>query len=344
MIALKSFVKRLLAQALYSSGIAFALLARRSRGRLLVLTYHRVLPDSMRADCFSADGIIVTPATFERHMRLLRRKFHVMSPDEFAGALLGPGPIPPRACLVTFDDGWRDNLQFAAPILSRYRVPALLFVATDYIGTDRVFWQEQLSNLLFQAWKQGSRAGELLERLHAAHLLELSERDARHAIRELITALKRSEPAVLADAIASTTAFLERSGVAVEPSRTDRFLSWNELTALVGSSPVTIGSHACSHTPLTALDAESVVRELEHSRERIRAETGIAVNDFAYPNGDCNDEIARLTMQSGYRMAFSTQHGYAAPGDNRHRLRRINMHEHATLSDAMFVTRIAGLL
>jgi peptidoglycan/xylan/chitin deacetylase (PgdA/CDA1 family) len=342
-IRLKSILKRLIAQVLYSSGISWAVLAKRTRGRLLVLTYHRVLPDSLRAECFSAEGIIVTPQTFERHMRLLSRKFRVLTPDQAAAVLSGGDPMPPRACLVTFDDGWWDNLKFAAPILRHERVPALLFVATDYVGTDRVFWQEQLAMLLFSAWRAGTRARELLQRFQAVELLDLPESRARPAIRRIITSLKARSPAELADTITATARFLEETGIEVKPAATDRFLSWDEVKNLATEAPVAIGSHCCSHIPLTKLDAEQVARELESSRERIRTEAAIVVQDLAYPNGDCDQQTLRLTAAAGYRMAFSTESGYATPGDNPHNLRRINIHEHATLSDAMFVARLAGL-
>ena len=64
-------------------------------------------------------------------------------------------PLPDMSCLVTFDDGWWDNFEHALPILRDRGVPAAVFVATDYIGSERCFWQERLNRLLFRAARQG---------------------------------------------------------------------------------------------------------------------------------------------------------------------------------------------
>ncbi len=319
------------------------MLDRRLKGRLVVLTYHRVLPRSVLAGSFSADGIIVTPDTFERHMKLLRRRFRVLTPDEAAKVLDGSMPLPPRACLVTFDDGWWDNLEYAAPILARHEVPALLFVATDYIGTNRSFWQEHLSHLLFLARRNGERSREFLQSLDAAQLLELSDATVRPGIREVITRLKKKTPAEIAQIIELVKQHLGALGCDALPAPTDRFLSWAQVTELTRTAPVYIGSHGCSHTPFVRLDPSALERELETSRETIREKTGITPNDLAYPNGDYDSDVARLTQQAGYRLAFSTERGYVKVGDDARTLRRINVHEYATSNDAMFVASLAGL-
>jgi peptidoglycan/xylan/chitin deacetylase (PgdA/CDA1 family) len=340
---IKATIKRLLTEALYLSGLVWVLLALRSRKHLMVLTYHRVLPADAWSRSFSADGIIVTPETFERHMRLLSRRFDVLTPDDFAAALAGQRPWPKRGCLVTFDDGWWDNLQYAAPVLARYRVPALLFVATDYVGTDRVFWQERVSNLLFSARARGEDARAVLQSMGAAHLLETSDEGARLAIRRVIDEFKSCDEKELASRFSALESFLSKAGGVVAANTVDRFMSWQEVTALARESPVTIGSHGCSHVPFTRLAPTDLEQELERSRVRIREETGLAVVDLAYPNGDCNAAVAAQTETAGYRLAFSTQRGYVKRGDDLRRLRRINIHEHGTSNDALFVARVAGL-
>jgi peptidoglycan/xylan/chitin deacetylase (PgdA/CDA1 family) len=342
-LKIKNTIKRLLTGTLYYTGLVWALLDLRLRRRLLVLTYHRVLPPAAWARSFSADGIIVTPETFERHMRLLRRKFDVLTPDEFAAVLEGRRTWPKRGCLVTFDDGWWDNLEFAAPVLARNQVPALLFVATDYIGTERVFWQERMSNLLDLARSRGASARPVLQGLGAAHLLEAPDDQVRVQIRKVIDGLKLCPAEQLSAKLSAITSFLQYVEGVAQPAATDRFMTWSDVAALTRSSPVTIGSHGCSHVPFTRLASDKLARELQDSRLRIRAETGLEVADLAYPNGDCDDTVAGQTRTAGYRLAFSTQRGYVARGDDLHRLRRINIHEHGTSTDASFVARLAGL-
>lgn len=342
-LPLRSIFRRLVTQWLHASGLLWLLLKWRTRRRLLVLTYHRVLPDEARAESFSADGIVVTPGTFDRQMRLLARRFQVLTPDDFFAVLAGHRPWPTRGCLVTFDDGWWDNLEYAAPVLSRHGIPALLFVATDFIGSSSVFWQERLSNMLMQVRTCGEPARVFLQQLDAAHLLAVDKAGLRLAIRGVIDQFKRRPPADLQQALLATENFLAHKGVTPRAAAADRFLSWQQLAQLLGESPFLVGSHGCSHVPFTHLTAEELEAQLRLSRDRIAQETGAAVKDLAYPNGDCDGNVAQSTGAAGYRMAFSTERGYVASSDNRHRLRRINIHEHGSSTDAMFLARLAGL-
>src|SRR6201999_329515 len=108
------------AATLYYSGALWLYAAVKLRGKAVVLMYHRVLPSG--ADSFSHAGIVVTPQTFERHMRFFARHFRLLDLAGFRKEL--DGGFGPRACLVTFDDGWQDNHRHALPVLRRHRVPA----------------------------------------------------------------------------------------------------------------------------------------------------------------------------------------------------------------------------
>src|SRR5687767_9545235 len=145
---LKALALPAITATLYWSGIAWLALHTRLRRRATVLMYHRVLPSPRTADVHSSESIVVSAANFERHMRLLRRHFNPVSVAELDDMLAVRAPWKPRAVLVTFDDGWFDNAAYAAPILERYRVPAVVFVATGYVGTAHTFWQERLTRLM----------------------------------------------------------------------------------------------------------------------------------------------------------------------------------------------------
>ena len=129
----KTWGKTIAASVLFHAGLLRRLAHRRLRNGAIVLMYHRVLPEDRAAQSFSHPGIVVTPATFERQMALLKREFRPLSLQDFLGHMEARIPFPDGACLVTFDDGWIDNHDYALPILRRHGVPAVVFVATDYI-------------------------------------------------------------------------------------------------------------------------------------------------------------------------------------------------------------------
>ena len=341
-------VKRMLKGAMvafaYRSGLLELYLRRKLRGRAVVLTYHRVLPKERSAESFSTDAIVVSPETFRRQMQLLRRLFTPLSADDFAAAL-STGRFPANACVVTFDDGWYDNADYALPILRETAVPAVLFVATDYIGTDACFWQERLARALSAARRIPDRSAALFAELGASHVLDtsLTAAQAKLAIRAIIDRYKAQPQPEIDALVRKVEGLLREAGVAVDSQHPDRFLTWDQVKQLGSSGLVAIGSHCCTHTPLTKLDAGSVAAELRRSREIIRERTGIDPSDLAYPNGDHDTHIARAVKDSGYRTAYTTNRGLVGPADDAFRVQRINIHEQSTDSDAAFMSRLAGL-
>ena len=326
---------------LFHTGLLRLLLVLRLRGRAVVLTYHRVIPAELRQSSFSADQIIVTTETFQQQMDLLQRYLRPLAPDEFAKALAS-GSIPNRACLVTFDDGWWDNAAHAAPILERTGVPAVVFVATDYIGSDLCFWQERLARLLFTVWEQGSTGRAYLKELEC-HAPSEDPAQARISIRQFVTSVKSRPMPQIEQLLSSVEQKLRDWGVAVPGLQGDRFMSWDEVKKLTANGRITIGSHCCSHTPLTKLDAGSIATELARSRSEIAQRTGAIVNDLAYPNGDCNDAIVALVRDAGYRLAFTTERGHVGANAKPLRIRRINIQEQSARTPAAFLGRLAGI-
>jgi peptidoglycan/xylan/chitin deacetylase (PgdA/CDA1 family) len=339
----KRKLKSALMHTLHLTGL-LSLLARKALGdKAVVLTYHRVLPRDLQKNSFSAPSIVVTPATFEKHVRFISRFFKPLSAQEFAAALRGERPLPKRACLVTFDDGWYDNLEFALPILKRHGVPALLFVATGYIGSERCFWQERLGRLLYRAWGLPAQAESVFASLRAPHIPKLDEPRAREAIRALISDMKDGE---VGKALALIRSLEERLGASEGTASLgeDRFLSWQELQTLRASGVFEIESHAVSHVPLTKVKADAVTGELNESREEISRRLDHRPTLLAYPNGDCDEAVANLVRSAGYELAFTTERGYVGPTSNRFQLKRMNIHEGAAPDAPSLLGRIAGLI
>ena len=88
----------------------------------------------------------VTTDTFDRQIQFLKKKFEVVHLEELLSNVLSGRQIG-RHCAITFDDGWLDNYTQAFPILTKYQIPATIFLSTGLIGTNRLFWPEEFSLL-----------------------------------------------------------------------------------------------------------------------------------------------------------------------------------------------------
>lgn len=126
---------------LYFSGIIALFNLLRSRGQrniAVVLMYHRVSDDGEKPD------ITVSTGNFERHMSYLTENFKVVPVDEVVDGYINGRKWEQDIAAVTFDDGFKDNYTDAYPILKRYRIPATIFVVTDYIGSDIGLTEEEI--------------------------------------------------------------------------------------------------------------------------------------------------------------------------------------------------------
>ena len=338
----KSWVKSAAANLLYWTGVLSLLVRRRLKGGAIVLMYHRVLPEELAGQSFSHPGLIVSPETFKQQMALLQRKFLPLSLDEFMANMESGRPFPDGACLVTFDDGWVDNHEFALPILRELGIPAVVFVATDYIEANRPFWQEYLGYLLYEASRRGLRAADLGE--HQVHLpIESDESRLRQAVAIAIDRFRGQSYDSIERLTRTLEHALERSSPpgAIQPP--DRFMTWDQVRSLAGNQ-ITIASHTRSHRALPRLDAPAVAEELADSRRILADRVGNDIAALAYPGG-FHDETARQTaIDCGYRLAFTTHAKVATPTSDRWLVPRINIHESATRTVPLFLSRMAGLL
>ncbi len=141
-MSLKHAIKTGLLRALEVSGAELMrdrLLAAHRRLPAAIVVFHRV------SDQISEDGLTVSTTRFRWILRTLREHYHLLPLSHLVSHLEQALPWPPRTVAVTFDDGYRDNFEFAAPILAELAIPATFFITAGAIGTDRVmFWDEHL--------------------------------------------------------------------------------------------------------------------------------------------------------------------------------------------------------
>lgn len=337
----KSWAKSAAANLLFWTGAVSLLARRRLTGRAVVLMYHRVLPAELAAQSFSHPGIIVTPETFAKHMDFLKRKFRPLSLDDFRQHMESGTPFPEGACLVTFDDGWVDNHDYALPILQERGIPAVIFVATDYIDSDRPFWQEYLGHLLYQASAHG--LGESLLRSHDIRLPG-PEDDAslRQAVANTIDRFRSKSYESIDDLMDELANALSSAAPDHEASPPDKFMTWQQVRAL-SDRGLAVASHSCSHRLLARLDQATVMTEFERSRQVLQFRLGLDTCTLAYPGGSYDARVRQSAIDAGFRLGFTTNLGTTrVPGDPM-LIPRINIHESATSTIPLFLSRILGI-
>jgi peptidoglycan/xylan/chitin deacetylase (PgdA/CDA1 family) len=292
-----------------------------ARGLGVILTFHQVSPDPV--PFFAPNRLLgITPEFLDLTLRELdARGFEVIGLDAVPERLAEPDYGPPFAVL-TFDDGYRDNVVHARPILARYGAPWTLFVTSAFADQTGRLW-----------WIELERAIARLDRVRidiGARSFDLPTRSPQEkavAFDALYRDLRRGREADLLDRIA---ALCRQAGFAPGQVAAELCLSWDELRDLARDPAVTIGAHTISHPMLAKHDATTAAREIAGGRARIEAELGRSVRHLSYPVGDPTSAGPRefaLARQMDFATAVTTRPGhlFAAHAGHLHALPRVSV-------------------
>jgi len=257
-----------------------------NRHSLTVAMFHRVLPARLVED--GASQYAVSDALFRQCLRFFRRHYNPVGLDDVLAAREGARPLPPCALLVTFDDGWADNLAVAAPILAAEAIPAVVFVSSDPIADPALsWWQETLSAVLRQGRADIPTLWRALPDVPGgtdapADLLSLLLRYGACPPEARLRALQPFEPA--------------DEGVR-------DMLTPEDLRTLAGAG-IAIGAHGACHLPLTRISDPA--DDLRRSRQDIERLLGQPCLTLSFPHGRYSAAIAQDAKDMGYRLQFTS--------------------------------------
>lgn len=288
----------------------------------VVLMYHRVA--DLKGD---PQLLSVRPARFAEHLDVLRRIGTPMALSAFAEAVEN-GETPKGKVIVTFDDGYADNLHNAKPLLVAQDIPATVFVTSGALGTQSEFWWDELERLILTPGQLPPSAkiqvkGKL-QQFDLGESATYSEADAaRHAAWSVLRSddptprhtLYRTLQSILYAAGESDTrrpildAIARWAGATAQGREDYRALTPNELIQLADGNIVEIGAHTVTHPLLACLPPDRQRAEILDSRKRLQELTGKAIDLFAYPYGSVgafNQHSISVLRDAGFLAACTT--------------------------------------
>jgi peptidoglycan/xylan/chitin deacetylase (PgdA/CDA1 family) len=279
------------------------------RRRLLVLAWHNVDPTW----CFPAPGGAGARG-LERQLAFLARRCNVVPLAEGLRALDQADPLPPRAVALTFDDGYRDQLELAAPMLARLGLPATFFLVPGLLdGTARPWWE-----LLAWTFTRSTRDSVVWE----GRTLGLrDDGQRRRSLAIVLEGLKRRDQAARDAALDELSERCAADGKLEEHAS---FLDWDGARRLARRG-FTVASHSLHHAILAEESTAVQERDLTLSRRRLEEELEVPVNLLAYPNGrrpDYSQATVAAARGAGYSHALTTLEGWNQPTTAPYEIRR----------------------
>jgi peptidoglycan/xylan/chitin deacetylase (PgdA/CDA1 family) len=302
-----------------------------AQGMGVILTLHHVRP--ARADRFQPNGLLeITPDFLDATLRLIRAEgYDIVSLDE---ALVRLTSFRPGRFFValTVDDGYRDTVEHAWPVLAKHDAPWTLFVTPGFADrTARLWWLE-----LEEAIRALPRFSvELPTGGFSARTETPAEKQL--AFDQLYWRLRKQPEGILLSVISDLA---RQAGVDPVALVERECLPWETLRALSGAPGVAIGAHTLSHPMLAKHPAETARAEIADSKARLEAELGIPVRHFAYPVGDTTSAGPRefaMAAEAGFMSAVTTRPGHLFEPHARHlqALPRVSLNGYHQSEDAV---------
>jgi peptidoglycan/xylan/chitin deacetylase (PgdA/CDA1 family) len=297
---------------------------RHQRRGAAVIMYHGVTPDFVDP---LVEAVNVPARLFREQLRYLRRHYRIVPLADVVDRLEAGKEVPDDWAVLTFDDGFRNNLTCAREIVRQEgNLPMSVFVTTDFIGTGIISWTSRV----------------LMATLHgSASQLRVPEAEGGWRVRPARSRRQRANlywemlPLLKSLGAERRQVVLEEFDSQFRPGELEEirarfpsfaFLGWDEVREL-SRDGVDIGSHSRSHAFMRAeLGRARLEDEILGSRAHIERELGVAPPHFAYPNGTRADFCAlsgELIRQAGYRCALTTVRGTVVGGDDPFELRRL---------------------
>ncbi len=327
-------LRQLLARGLGAT-VNFDKIIRAHRGRY-VLAYHRVISNQQA----KIDGVHhtmwITPKSLDSQICWMRSIGEIVEYSRIVDTSVhNDKPL----FSITFDDGWKDNYEQAFPILKKYQVPAVVFLATDAINSGELFWPEDISTktrrilseecsskirtALYDCWPEHSfvkvdvklDAMEMVERwIEALKMVDDNER--WHSISDYYRRLRLSSTPLMG-----------------------YVMNWNEAREM-HKHGISFGSHTHHHTILKGLPPERIESELKQSRSLIADKMQIEVDSFCYPNARYNGNERTILSRCGYRYGFCLNNKALRPFTDNFYIPRFLVSERTWTYPAHFKLRL----
>jgi peptidoglycan/xylan/chitin deacetylase (PgdA/CDA1 family) len=291
---------------------------------LVILCYHRVLPDSPTFWPYFTRGTAVSISTFRAHIDSLARRCRIIDESHAAAYLCGqtlPEATGAPLCWITFDDGYRDNIEYAAPVLAEHCIRPTLFITTrilrdsDWLLPVDAWYAAIIGATRPQGVLQGFGVAPWRFDLH----------DPDHRARLIKGPEKRAY--VLADSDRKQV-LLDCLRQALEPAGETRpaYLDGRDLTTLAHLG-WRVGSHSCTHRLLPGCADHELDHEVCDSIADLANLGDARSSFFAYPDGAWNpatrDAVARRCRARGVLGGLTIDRGHARPGADLFALPRL---------------------
>ena len=343
MSRLKRLIKTGLCYLLYLLGIIKAFDCIRelfpAKRAIKILCYHSVGNDGS-----VPLGLSVTEENFENQIKFLKKNYCIISLDEAVKMIKDKREIPPRAIVITFDDGYRDNYTHVFEIVKKYNVPITIFLTVNPIQRREALWTDYIITGL-----NLSKSRQITLKHFSSEIPLRDHAQKQQAIIKLLNAAKKVSDQ---DKSALLNSLKEQLRIDFKSEAFQNRMLSTEMIKEMFDNGIGFGSHTMDHPILTKISAEKLKYEVVESKRAIEGIIGNPIKFLAYPNGgreDFDDQVVQLLRENCYEAAVTGIRGSNDISCDLFALRRMLINEYSSLdcfgnfSKALFSAELSGI-
>lgn len=287
LFSLKRLIKFVLRKTLYDLGLLGLIHRYRNARTLTTFMFHRVLPGNSVAYRFAEKEFAFTVEGFSACLDFIQRHYQIVGLYDLEQAKRLIKPLPDRAALITFDDGWLDTIKYAYPELKRRGLSGVIFIASEiFESPSERWWQDSLVTVLSDSQ---SCVGLALELGITPPTSDQAEPQRSHAMAAALAERPMTERIELLSRYVKDT----YSG--------QQMIRQPDLTGL-DRDVLELAAHGHTHAPLTTVsDPEG---ELQRSHAMIQQQGGLA--GMSFPHGAYNTQLVELAEHAGFSSIFTS--------------------------------------
>lgn len=304
---------------LLKSGLSAILQRRCLNNVYTILAYHSIQQVNDVVRISIGAGITIEPDVFEQQIKYISTNCSPVSMDDIADFLDSGKKLPSRAVAITFDDGFRDNIDIAAPILKKFNVKATVYLTAGYIeaGRSPCFVRLRYAFLSTSVKKWKDPVSGLYWNLE----------NKKEAYEAFLTTSRYTATWSLQKKEEYTCLVEEALNVSYDIIFGSCLMSWGQVEEFRDHGH-TIGAHTISHPNLIRIPLSLAEEEVHKSKQLIAENTGIVPIHFAYPNPilnpNWNDSIALLLKENGFRTSVTSDAGGVTRKSDPYALKRMS--------------------
>ena len=266
---------------------------------------------------------------FEKCIKYISQKFKVVQFEQFAQSNI-KHEMKGKYATIMFDDGYKDNISYALPILEKYKIKASFYLVTDCIENNIPTWTHIIDHTFQCSQKKDIELpfDFLPAELRTQNFIEKTQRiQFARKLKPFLKGISQDERKMVLSEISSQLSDVELPKL---------MMNWDDARLLVKKGHY-VGSHTVSHDMLASIKSiEEIEFELRESRKKIQTELGYAPLTISYPIGSYDDRTISLSSKLGYKFGLAVkQEVFKTKDTNLFEISRIELY-----NESWFKTRL----